>query len=132
MTKSPRFVTLPSIQDLEIDLDDDNEDKKQTKLLKTLREFQTYIENNASFILNYGERYRYGETISTAFVESTVNQMISKRMVKSQQMRWSQRGAHLHLLLQVRTQVLDGDLRNTFRRWYSGFDQAVDKLEKVA
>ncbi|MBV8886437.1 MAG: ISKra4 family transposase, partial [Chroococcidiopsidaceae cyanobacterium CP_BM_RX_35] len=124
------FKALQSIQDLEIDLDDGNEDEKQTKLLKTLQEFQTYIENNASFIPNYGERYRYGETISTAFVESTVNQVISKRMVKSQQMRWSRRGAHL--LLQVRTRVLDKDLRNTFRRWYSGFEQAVDKSEKVA
>jgi len=36
---------------------------------------------------NFGERYRNGETISTAFVESTVNQVISKRMVKKQQMQ---------------------------------------------
>jgi len=50
------------------------------------------------------------------FVESTVNQVISKRMVKKQQMRWSQKGAHL--LLQVRTRVLDGDWRKTFERWY--------------
>jgi hypothetical protein len=33
-------------------------------------------------------------------------------------MRWTQRGAHL--LLQVRTQVLNGDLRGTFCRWYAG------------
>jgi hypothetical protein len=38
---------------------------------------------------NYGERRRAGETISTSFVESAVNQVISKRMVKKQQMRWS-------------------------------------------
>ena len=50
---------------------------------------------------NYGERYRGGEPISTAFAESAVNQVISNRMVKKQQMRWSPRGAHL--LLQVRT-----------------------------
>jgi transglutaminase/protease-like cytokinesis protein 3 len=31
---------------------------------------------------DYGERHRTGETISTSFVESTVNQVISKRMVK--------------------------------------------------
>ncbi len=31
----------------------------------------------------------------TAFVESTVNQVISKPMVKKQQMRWTPRGAHL-------------------------------------
>jgi hypothetical protein len=39
-------------------------------------------------------------------------------MVKRQQMRWSQRGAH-HLL-QVRTKVLNGDLQATFGRWYPG------------
>ena len=61
-------------------LDDDSANEKKTKLLNTSREFQTYIENNASFIPNYGERWRYGETISTAFVESTVNQVISKQL----------------------------------------------------
>ena len=66
--------------------------------------------------LDYGERYRNGERIATGFVESTVNQVISKRMVKKQQMRWIQKGAHL--LLQVRTKVLDGDWRSTFERWY--------------
>src|SRR5580692_1305356 len=41
---------------------------------------------------------------------------VSKRMVKKQQMGWSQRGAHL--LLQIRTRVLDDEWENTFRRWY--------------
>jgi hypothetical protein len=54
--------------------------------------------------------------ISTAFVESTVNQVISRRMVKKQEMRWIKKGAHL--LLQVRAQVLNEDLRATFERWY--------------
>jgi hypothetical protein len=89
------------------------------KLLKAVEEFRTYIENNAGFIPNYGERYRQGERISTGFVESTVNQVVSKRMVKKQQMRWSQRGAHL--LLQIRTRVLNGEWEATFRTWYPGF-----------
>jgi hypothetical protein len=38
-------------------------------------------------------------------VESAVNQVVSKRMAKKQQMQWTQRGAHL--LLQVRTRVLN-------------------------
>jgi len=83
-----------------------------------VKEFGNYIGANKTFIPNYGDRYRHGETISTAFVESTVNYVVSKRMVKKQQMRWSQRGAHL--LLQVRTQVLNEDLRSTFGRWYPG------------
>jgi hypothetical protein len=45
-----------------------------------------------------------------------VNQVISKRFVKQQQMRWTKRGAHL--LLQVRTQALNTDLRATFEHWY--------------
>jgi len=44
---------------------------------------------------------------------------VSKRMVKKQQMGWSQRGAHL--LLQIRTRVLDDEWENTFRRWYPDF-----------
>ena len=96
-----------------------SEDTTARKLLKAVEEFHTYIENNANFIPNYGERYRQGERISTGFVESTVNQVISKRMVKKQQMRWSQRGAHL--LLQIRTRVLNGEWEDTFRTWYPGF-----------
>ena len=33
---------------------------------------------------NYGDRYRHKETTSTAFVESTVNFVVSKRFVKKQ------------------------------------------------
>jgi hypothetical protein len=35
----------------------------------------------------YGDRFRHGELISTAFAESTTNQVVSKRMVKQQQLR---------------------------------------------
>ena len=81
-----------------------------------MREFRHYLESNRAFIPNYGDGYRHGERIATSFAESTVNQVISKRMVKKQQMRWTPRGAHL--LLQVRTRVLNEDLRPTFERWY--------------
>jgi hypothetical protein len=40
-------------------------------------------------------------------------------MVKKQQMRWTPRGAHL--LLQVRTHVLNDDLAVEFQRWYPSF-----------
>jgi hypothetical protein len=89
------------------------------KLLKTVVEFHTSITNNAGFIPHYGERYRHGERISTGFAASTVNQVVSKRMVKKQQMQWSKRGAHL--LLQIRTRVLNGEWEDTFRTWYPGF-----------
>jgi hypothetical protein len=51
-------------------------------------------------------------------------------MVKKQQMRWSPVGAHR--LLQVRTQVLNDDLRETFRRWYPGCDPSTELAAKVA
>ena len=89
------------------------------KLERGMTEFDTYIRNNQKFIPDFGERYRQGDTISTAFVESTINQVVSKRFVKRQQMQWSQKGAHL--LLQTRTKVLDGDLESVFRGWYPQF-----------
>ncbi len=91
------FQVMQSIEgDLEVAVAI-SKDATTRKLLKAVEEFHTYIENNANFIPNYGECYRNGERISTGFVESTVNQVISKRMVKKQQMQWSQRGAHLLL-----------------------------------
>ncbi len=88
------------------------------KLCAALEEFRGYMYANQDFMPNYGERYRCGEVISSAFVESAVNQVLSKRFVKQQQMRWTEAGAHL--LLQVRTQVLNNDLRATFAHWYPG------------
>ncbi len=104
--------------------------EKHKKLVRKLEEFETYIQNNTGLIPNYGERHRYGETISTAFADSTINQVVSKRMVKKQQMRWSQKGAHL--LLQVGTRVLNGELRNEFRKWYPSFDHGSEELPLAA
>jgi hypothetical protein len=88
------------------------------KLARAFEEFATYVDNNAGGIVNYGERHRCGERISTGFVESTINQLVAKRFVKKQQMRWTPRGAHL--LLQIRVQALNGDLHGVFERWYPG------------
>ena len=91
----------------------ESQDETTRKLLKAVEEFSTYVERNGEFIPNYGERYRNGERISTGFVESAINQVVSKRMVKKQQMEWTQRGAHL--LLQIRTRVLDEEWEDVFR-----------------
>src|SRR6266849_8633586 len=116
------FQALQELRFVEGDLEAaayESDDAIAGKLCKAVQEFSTYIERNGGFIPNYGERYRHGERISTGFVESTVNYVVSKRMVKKQQMRWSQRGAHL--LLQIRTRVLNGEWEATFRQWYPGF-----------
>lgn len=52
------------------------------KLANGLAEFEIYIKNNCNFIPNVGERWRQGERIRTAFVESTINQVVSRRFVK--------------------------------------------------
>lgn len=93
------------------------------KLSCGMTEFEIYIRNNREFIPNFGERYRQGETITTAFVESTINQVVSRRFVKKQQMAWTLRGAHF--LLQTRTKVLNNELENVFRNWYPLFRPAA-------
>jgi hypothetical protein len=77
------FRALQITGDLVVDLDVEEPHIAQAKLLKAVREFDSYLRANAGRIPNYGERRRAGEAISTAFVESTVNQVISKRMVKN-------------------------------------------------
>lgn len=88
------------------------------KFAATAAEFRTYIAGNTSGLINYGERCRSGERISSAFAEATVNAVISKRFAKKQQMQWTRRGAHM--LLQTRVRALDGTLRATFKNWYPG------------
>ena len=92
---------------------------KLERLHKAAEEFVTYLRNNAGQIVDYGERHRAGERISTGFVESAVNQVVSKRFSKRQSMRWTRRGAHL--ALQARTRVLNGELEDAFRRRWPAF-----------
>jgi len=61
------------------------------KLAAGLGEFETYIRNNREFIPNFGERHRQGERISTSFVESTINQVVSRRFVLKKQTEWTLR-----------------------------------------
>jgi hypothetical protein len=125
------FRALQEVQGLQWDLEGYAEElPASTKLAKSVRDFYGYIKTNQEFIPNYGERYRYGEAIATGFVESTVNQVVSKRMVKKQQMRWTKQGAHL--LLQVRAQVLNDDLRATFERWYPTMGRMNVPQQKAA
>ncbi len=116
------FMALQTIEFLQMDLEalhyEQPSNAKIKKILKKTDEFYGYISNNRSFIPNYADRYHYGESISTAFVESTVNEVVSKRMVKKQQMRWTPKGAHL--LLQVRTKTLNGELKDKFCDWFPG------------
>jgi hypothetical protein len=72
-----------------------------------LRAVSGYIRNNAPTLVNYSARYRNGLPISS-IAESAVNQVVSHRMAKKQQMRWTDSGAHC--LAQVRVAALNGEL----------------------
>jgi hypothetical protein len=99
---------------------------KFSALARAVYEFQRYIDRNAYIIPDYGARWRAGQVISTAFIESLVNSLLAKRFAKKQSMQWTPEGAHL--LLQVRSRTLNGDLAATFRTTYPDFaaaDQAA-------
>ncbi len=73
---------------------------------------------------NYRRRRHGGLPISTAFVESAVNEIVSKRMIKKQQMRWNR--WTVQPFLDVRTAVLNGTLQGSFKRRYPAFRMGHD------
>jgi len=87
-------------------LNDPALEARTKRLVARCTELQTYIDNNEDALIDYGQRYRAGKPISTSPAEGTVNQLVSARMNKRMQMRWSPCGAHR--VLQVRAAVLDG------------------------
>jgi hypothetical protein len=91
---------------------------------RNVRALLSYLEGNHGALVHYAARRRRGEAISTAFVESAVNEIIAKRMNKKQQMRWNR--ATVQPFLDVRTAVLDDTLADAFRNRYPGFRPAND------
>ena len=87
-------------------------------------ELLAYLERNQAALVHYAARCQHGEPISTAFVESSVNEIIAKRMNKKQQMRWNR--ATVQPFLDVRTAVLNDTLEDAFRHRYPGFRHAND------
>jgi hypothetical protein len=85
-------------------------------------ELLAYLERNQGALVHYAARRRNGEPISTAFVESSVNEIIAKRMNKKQQMRWNR--ATVQPFLDVRTAMLNDTLEDAFRHRYPGFRPA--------
>jgi hypothetical protein len=122
---------LGKIDDLESSIEPFSEMyARYSGVVKALSELRTYTVNNRPLIPNYGERYRRGEPIATGLVESTVNEVVSKRFCKKQQMQWSKEGAHL--LLQTRVRTLNGELAGIFKRWYPDLDMKVEEFPMAA
>jgi len=82
------------------------------KLWHALHEVDNYLSSQSSWLVNYARRYRAGLRVGTSITEGTANFLVNRRMNKSQQMRWSRRGADL--LLQVRCAVYNGTLGTGF------------------
>ncbi len=82
------------------------------KLRRALRAVKRYLRSQSAWMVNYAERHRAGLRIGTSVTEGTANFLVNRRMAKSQQMRWSRRGADL--LLQVRCALCNGTLGSGF------------------
>ena len=82
------------------------------KLWTALHALDSYLTGQSDWLVNYAERHRAGLRVGTAITEGTANFLVNRRMNKSQQMRWSRRGADL--LLQVRCAVYNGTLGSDF------------------
>jgi hypothetical protein len=82
------------------------------KLWTALHALDGYLTGQSAWLVNYAERHRAGLRVGTAITEGTANFLVNRRMNKSQQMRWSRRGADL--LLQVRCAVYNGTLGSDF------------------
>lgn len=70
--------------------------------------FDGYLRGQSAWLVNYAARHRAGLRVGTSITEGAANHLVNRRMNKSQQMRWSRRGADL--LLQVRCAVYNGQI----------------------
>jgi hypothetical protein len=91
------------------------------KLWTALHALDGYLTGQSDWLVNYAERHRAGLRVGTAITEGSANFLVNRRMNKSQQMRWSRRGADL--LLQVRCAVYNGTFGSGFgQRFYPAND----------
>jgi hypothetical protein len=78
------------------------------RIEEKLRELRSYLYANRESVASYAETFRNKERVSTAHVESTVNQLINWRMCKKHQMAWSRTGAQY--LLHVKAVAINRKL----------------------
>ena len=100
------------------------------RLWTALREIDRYLTSQSTWLVNYAERHRAGLRVGTSITEGTANFLVNRRMNKSQQMRWSRRGADL--LLQVRCAVLNGKLGSSFEPLFDAEVNPITDLVRAA
>lgn len=64
------------------------------RLRTAMGKLRDYIEGQSAHLVNYGLRYRQGQSIGTSTTEGLANALVNQRMNKLQQMRWTAIGAH--------------------------------------
>ena len=82
------------------------------QLWTALHALDGYLTGQSAYLVDYAERHRAGQRVGTALTEGTANFLVNRRMAKSQQMRWTRRGADL--LLQIRCALYNGTLGTGF------------------
>jgi hypothetical protein len=100
------------------------------KLWTALHALDGYLTGQSAWLVNYAERHRAGLRVGTAITEGTANFLVNRRMNKSQQMRWSRRGADL--LLQVRCAVYNGTLGSGFGQKFQPANDSHPQLAIAA
>jgi hypothetical protein len=92
-------------------------------------EVDGYLNSQCNWLVNYAKRYRAGLWVGTSVTGGTANFLVNRRINKSQQMRWSRRGADL--LLQLRCAVSNGALGSGFGRLFDPFSSPGPQLAKA-
>lgn len=100
------------------------------KLWHALHEVDGYLRSQSNWLVNYAKRYRAGLRVGTSLTEGTANFLVNRRMNKSQQMRWSRRGADL--LLQVRCAIYNGTLGSGFGDLFEPLPNPGQRFAKAA
>jgi hypothetical protein len=100
------------------------------KLWTALLALDGYLVSQADWTVNYAERHRAGLRVGTAITEGTANFLVNRRMNKSQQMRWTRRGADL--LLQVRCAVYNGTFGSAFGQRFAPANDTHPTLAAAA
>jgi hypothetical protein len=100
------------------------------KLWTALHALDGYLTGQSDWLINYAERHRAGLRVGTAITEGDANFLVNRRMNKSQQMRWSRRGADL--LLQVRCAVYNGTLGSRFGQIFKAANDPIPQSAVAA
>jgi hypothetical protein len=96
------------------------------KLWTALQALDGYLTGQSDWLVNYAERHRAGLRVGNATTEGIGNFLVTRRMNKSQQLRWWRRGADFPL--QVRGAVYNGTFDYGF---VQHFHPANDTLPQV-